>query len=359
MVGSEEPQTEVDWIDAESDAQEMRTELMRLKRRAARRPILLVILCLLGVSAVLYKVSKRQPIYQATIVMRVTEGVVVDEESPVVRQGLAHYLWSVALNTKRLMPIIEKYNLYPNRENFGPAYAIERLRDALAIDVTSNRFTQARDYGDALRSAGIRVHFTDLDPVLAFDVAQELSLALVAAEQERRANMAAKLNAIADDTVERVEDKLSGLKLELATAMAIKSRTAAQKAQSDVQQKRLIASIKDTQLLLENVSAERDQTMLAIAAEGKGQALRFEVMDVRPPVIAPKTSWVAYGLIGLFVFLCLLPICSIGIAALDSRLHHIEDLVRLGLPVVGHLPTFPSDSVGSMNERGRKAKDVA
>lgn len=343
----------------------MKTELQRLKRRAAKRPVLLLVLCILGAAAVLLKISRRAPMYNATIVMRVTEGVVVEEESPVVNQGLAHYLYTVALNTSRLGPIIETFDLYPERENFGNQYAIDKLRDMLDIEVSANHFARARDEGDPVRSAGISVHFLDRDPQLAFNVAQALSTALVAAEQERRAQMAGKLSAIADSTVERVEIRLAALKSELATALLTideslgTTERALLIAENDVRKRRLIGGITETELLLEQVIADQNETSLAIAAEGADQALRFDVMDVRPPIIPPKTTAVAYALLGLFVFLCLLPVCAIGIAALDTRLHHIEDLIRLDLPVVGHMASFPSDRMGSMQDRSRKAKDIA
>jgi hypothetical protein len=355
----------VDWVDAESDTQEFRTELQRLKRRAQKRPGLLLFLCLLGVAAVLWKVSKRVPVYQATIVMRVTEGVVVEEESPVVRQGLAHYLYTVALNSERLLPIIEEFDLFPQRETFGDPYAVDELRNTLDIEVGINHFARERDDGDPVRSAGIVIHYSSNDAARAFDVARALSAALVDAEQERRGQMAQKLNAIAGTSLERVESRLASLKEDLATTMlkvnAAKTKpvSALERTRLDMRSRRLIASVTQTELVLERVSGTRDDTVLAIAAEGANQALRFDIVDVRPPVVAPKTSLVAYGLIGLLVFLCLVPISAIGVAAMDSRLHHIEDLVRLGLPVVGHMPSFPSDRMGSMQERSRQAKDVA
>ena len=36
----------------------------------------------------------------------------------------------------------------------------------------------------------------------------------------------------------------------------------------------------------------------------------------------------------------------------DSRIHDLEDVARLGLPVLGHLPGFPGDQVGSLEARG-------
>lgn len=38
--------------------------------------------------------------------------------------------------------------------------------------------------------------------------------------------------------------------------------------------------------------------------------------------------------------------------AFDSRVHDTEDIERLNLPVLGHLPGFPGDHVGSLEGRG-------
>ncbi len=355
----------VDWIDAEADSVALRAELQRLKRRAQKRPFLLLFICLLGVSTVLWKVSRRVPVYQASIVMRVTEGVVVDEESPVVRAGLANYLYTVALNSERLLPVIEKFDLFPEREWLGDTVAVEKLRDTLDIEVSVNNFARARDDGDPVRTAGVVIHFSNRDPDLAFNVASSLTAALVEAEQERRGQMAEKLNAIAGTSVQRVEERLTNLKQQLAETMIevneakAKKLSALEKTRLNMLGRRLIAGVTQTEQVLERVSGIRDDTLLAIAAEGANQSLRFDVVDVRRPVIPPKKSIVAYILIGLVVFLCLVPVSAIGVAALDSRLHHIEDLVRLGLPVIGHMPSFPSDRMGSMQERSRQAKDVA
>jgi hypothetical protein len=272
----------------------------------------------------------------------------------------------VALNIERLQPIIEKHDLYPQRENLGRLYAVERLRDALHIQVSSNYFARTRGYGDPVRSAGITIVFTDKDPELAFRVAQDLSTALVDAEQTRRTDIVKKIDGIADSTVKKVEKRLKALNEELAEVMRetqdTKKRTRKQKsttAAAILRQTYLQQDIKIAEALLAQVTADRNQTRLAVSAEGANQALRFEIIEVLSPLVEPKASMPVYILLGLAVFICLLPIASITIAAMDTRLHHIEDLVRLNLPVVGHMPAFPSHSMGSMRDRGRTAKKRA
>jgi hypothetical protein len=40
------------------------------------------------------------------------------------------------------------------------------------------------------------------------------------------------------------------------------------------------------------------------------------------------------------------------VGAFDTRVHDREDVERIGLPVLGHLPPFPGDHVGSLRARG-------
>jgi hypothetical protein len=49
---------------------------------------------------------------------------------------------------------------------------------------------------------------------------------------------------------------------------------------------------------------------------------------------------------------------SLFVGAFDSRIHDLDDVARLGIPVVGHVPRFPGDSVGSLRERGVKRRGV-
>ena len=61
-----------------------------------------------------------------------------------------------------------------------------------------------------------------------------------------------------------------------------------------------------------------------------------------------------------FVVVMILVVVGIGsllgsallIGAFDSRVHDVDDVARLGLPVLGHVPGFPGDGVGSLTVRG-------
>jgi hypothetical protein len=43
---------------------------------------------------------------------------------------------------------------------------------------------------------------------------------------------------------------------------------------------------------------------------------------------------------------------ALFLGAFDSRVHDLDDVERLSIPVLGHLPGFPGDHVGSLQSRG-------
>jgi hypothetical protein len=55
----------------------------------------------------------------------------------------------------------------------------------------------------------------------------------------------------------------------------------------------------------------------------------------------------------------MLPVFELFVGAFDSRIHDREDAERIGVPVLGHLPSFPGDQVGSLRARGVRGRRVA
>jgi hypothetical protein len=60
-----------------------------------------------------------------------------------------------------------------------------------------------------------------------------------------------------------------------------------------------------------------------------------------------------------FLTLCIfLPLAGIVIGAFDARVHDLDDVGRLDLTVLGHIPEFPGDSVGALRDRGVRLRRV-
>ena len=89
------------------------------------------------------------------------------------------------------------------------------------------------------------------------------------------------------------------------------------------------------------------------AMDARGVGLLFQVVDERPPPPPPdpRAVRIRIAMLSLVCFLFFLPLCAIGIGAFDQRLHDREDVQRLGLDVVGHMPPFSGAERGSMKQR--------
>ena len=46
------------------------------------------------------------------------------------------------------------------------------------------------------------------------------------------------------------------------------------------------------------------------------------------------------------------PVCMLVVGAFDTKVHDADDVRRLALPVVGHVPGFAGDDHGSLRRRG-------
>jgi hypothetical protein len=84
--------------------------------------------------------------------------------------------------------------------------------------------------------------------------------------------------------------------------------------------------------------------------------LHFELADlsVHPDPAAPPLALRGHALRALLAFLVLLPLGGLVLGALDERVYDGEDLRRLQLPVLGHVPRFAGYQAGSLAGRRRR-----
>jgi hypothetical protein len=91
---------------------------------------------------------------------------------------------------------------------------------------------------------------------------------------------------------------------------------------------------------------------LEAAITSAGLALDIQVVDERrpPPIEGNRAvTLIAVAIVGLGLFL---PLAGVLIGAFDTRVNDVDDVTRLGLPTLGHVPGFPGDDVGALHDRG-------
>jgi hypothetical protein len=99
---------------------------------------------------------------------------------------------------------------------------------------------------------------------------------------------------------------------------------------------------------LSQISTSRDALAAQIAAAGLDITLSI-VEEHRPE--RPTRSGFVIVMIAAVIGTGSLIGSALVVGAFDSRVHDTDDVARLGLPVLGQVPRFAGDNVGSMLTR--------
>jgi hypothetical protein len=348
-----------DWVAEERRSHSVRAEVRRLVRRAWRRPLVILLLAALGAGLVVLKITREPTLHTARVLLRVTEGVLSEHKSPLPRRDLRDYVAHVAFGRQQLQGVINELDLYPRRRAIrGHDWAIANLRDHMELDVYRNYFALDRGYSTAPRSARIAIYYSDQDAELAFRVARRLSALVKEREQALRELVAGASSSSAMRTVDRAKSALqasqshmSELLVELARAE--KAADAGRAAQLRYEMKHLFDRIEADRDLLERTEAVAATLLLQRHLNDADIGLRFEVIDERPPSRTVR-QWLDLAAVAVVCFIFLLPLCVIAVGAFDRRVRDRDDIERLGLAVVGHVPAFPGHRDGSMRFRARR-----
>lgn len=352
-----------DWYDSEQSMRHgMVAELQRIMRRTRARPILVLVVAALVTGAIYAKVVNKKPLHEAQVVLAMTEeSLSVANHQSIPVNELRDYVMTVLLPSPRLGAMIERRDLYPLRKVQGMDFAIASLFEQTEIAIWKNSFVNfdAAD-AQALRSARIGITVTDTDPDRAFDLARELATIIIASASEQRQQVAAALTADVGHVREALKQRSADTSKLIATrelALAAARRLGKPGIEAgieldllnlDAEQKRLSGQ-------LAAVAASKDSLADRIAAAGLDMSI--EVVEESPPDRTQPRAFVMVLVMAIVGFVALFG-SALVIGAFDPRVHDTEDVERLGLPVLGHVPGFRGDHVGSLEARGARASRV-
>lgn len=351
------------WFESEERTRETFVrELQRLYRRArARWPYIVVIAALLT-AGVLYKRSKKVTIHNATVVLAASEGSMSDGHHPMPALELHSYLDTVLLSNGVLLELIEEEDLFPLRHKLGDEFAISELRGMFEVGVFRNYFLYQYTQ-DARRSARISIDVWDADPDFAWWLAHRLANLIVEGEHARRLEIAEHLGQEVELALSRARAEVDALEAtmterNLALAAAERANDEGQVAALTVETIELSARLHRQREAVLALVAQGSSDAMALAIDRAGLGMTFEVAEEDRPFEQPGARLYFQVILGGIVFCVLLPVVAIFVGAFDSRIHDGEDVVRIGLPVIGHVPPFPGDRVGSLRARGVRGRRV-
>jgi hypothetical protein len=347
-----------EWYESEEPTRKgMIQELQRIKRRTRARPVPVILLALLITGVLTYKLATRKQQYQAEVVLALREGSLM---SPDKRTGLPvgelkELVTSVLLPDAKLADLIERRDLQRLRKRLGMPWAIGELRQQISIEVWRNSFAYYDpDHPNREASARVGLTVTDEDPDSAYLLARDLANIVVEQTRQHRQDIANKIAGQIEHVRVGMTERAATLERE-----AVEKALAIQKAKQEG--KPALAQALELQLLkIADQQKETDKTLSQIATSPEALADRIaeagldlivEVVSERRPD-RPDNKGLLIAVVAVIVGIGALLGSALVLGAFDSRVHDGDDVERLGLPVLGHVPGFPGDKVGSLEARG-------
>lgn len=332
-----------EWFDSEQPySTACAIELRRIRRRTAARPFLVFFLAALATTAITYRVATKTPIVNAEIIIALSEEALSgDRGSHLPAVELREYVSAVLMSDQRLLATIEKWNLYPLRARLGPEYALTELRSQLEVAVWRNTFAYY-DIVDqyARKSARIGIAVLDRDPDKAYRLASELAHSVIEAHrsEQRRATsaLAAQVTMMRERTAAELE--------QIATEISFKQAAMA-RAKQQLKHGLASALYVDIAALSHREKVAQDQldaivqSRDSLAAEISDAGLDFSmhVVEERRP-LRPENGSFSLLIVIVVVGTCSLLGMALIVGSFDPRIHDLEDIKRLGIPVLGHVP---------------------
>jgi hypothetical protein len=330
-------------------------ELRRIRRRFAARPLPILLLAAVLGALLLHRVLHRPRTYVAQVILAMTEGTMSGQRTGVPAAELREYVSSFLLSDKNINEVVEKNELFPLRRTLGPEYGITELRSQLQIEIWRNTFVYYHEWdAHARKSVRIGITFIDSDPDRAFLVAKDLAHVAIATHEAERYRVT---TAIANQ-IRTARDRLQAELRDLTTAIAMKQAAMARAqmhrrhelaAQLHVDLTALDSQVKAIEDKLATIAQSPEQVADEIAKAGLD--LSFEIVEERRPDRPEHTAF-SLVLVGIVLALGALLVTAVVVCAFDSRIHDTDDVERLGLPVLGHVPAFQGAHIGSLRARG-------
>jgi hypothetical protein len=369
-VARRDPDADADpdaWFEAEEPwGRALVVELQRLKRRAAARPILTILLALAMTAFVVVKVMRKPVSHTAYVTMAVSEGSMATNMEPMPVRELQQYVVTALLPDNQLAQLIEEKNLFPLRKRLGMPFAVGELRDLFEVTVYRNYFLQDGYAADLRRTARIELAVTHADDVMAYELAHRLAAMVVDNADRVEDTTAAALQRSADEVTARARGALDALdrrvsEMQVALSKAEMSSDPAVQATIPGRRTEMRAMFAELNYQQEKLKVIEENTRIDLEVAGAmaaGLGLKLEIVaERRPP--HEEGHEARLRMLALAIFVLMLPIAGIAIGAFDPRIHDTSDITRLGFTSLGHLPGFAGDRIGSLRARGVRRRRAA
>lgn len=332
-------------------------EVQRIGRRTRVRPWPVILLAVVLTAGLTYKIATRRPMFYSEVVLAMREGSLInaDKTTGLPLGELRQFVQSVLLPDKELGELIERHNLNRLRKKLGMQYAINELRENIEIEIWRNSFIYY-DPESPNRVASARIGLTvgDEDPDKAALIARELANIVIEQVRVHRLDLTRRVAKSLTEFRDGLGTRMTELEQERTTRMVqlAKAREAGKESVAQAIHLRLLEidnEQKRTEKTIKDINTSQDVLADRIAAAGLDLIVEL-VSEKRP--IPPESKGLMIAMLSVVLAVFSLLGAALVLGAFDSRVHDTDDIARLGLPVLGHVPGFPGDDVGSLEARG-------
>lgn len=351
-----------EWYESEESTRTgMVDEIQRIRRRLHARPLPVIVLGLALGALITYKIATRRPAVEAEIVLALTEESLSSKHHALPVDNLRQTVDGALLTDQKLAQLIERHDLYHLRHQLGMEYAIAQLREQIDIQIWKNSFMYYdEDAENSKKSARIGITVTDTDGDRAYAIARDLAAIVIDSAQELRTKANADLANAIKTMHDGLEVRLKTLAQQTAERNVDLERAQRERLTGEAQQialelAELEAERKAAEKRLTDIAKSRDAGADRIAAAGLDTSIAI-VEEHRPE--RPEGRGFLIAMIAVVVGIGSLLGAALVVGAFDPRVHDTDDVIRLGLPVLGHVPGFRGDHIGSLRSRGASVARV-
>jgi hypothetical protein len=308
----------VDWFESEpalgSAAGATTSRLVRRARASWRTWVAAAVV--LAAAATIQR-ARKAPSYEVEVLLRVVEGTV---EGPALSEAeIIAQVEDLAFTKERLLALMRRHPKAFPKAATDQSLALDDFQDRMKVEMFEDDFIEDRQPGDPPRSARIRLGFKAPDPELAWTMAHELQTLLVDSGLQRQRD-------VAHSTQEAAAKVVRGAELDLAAAL--QDSGGMRNKRVDAAQGRLLRA-----------QQELAEASVGARASSARLALRFDVIDPGRRPSIPSRRAVLMEAFTTTLFLSLLAFSMLA-GAYDPRVLNLDDLGRLGAPVLGRFPAL-------------------
>lgn len=306
------------WLDGEATVADGIRQAARLLLGGLRRPFV-TLAAALGLAALIGGgIALKKRSYAPKLVLRVIEADRDPKSMPQPKRRLREYVRQALLTSDKLIPLIERYHLYPSLARKNMRGALESFREDIDVDVYQNYFIEQRVAGSAPRSARVAVSYRGSDPDVAVAVTRDLGTVIAQRERALRASESERAAGIAGEELRAVRDAIA----EKTRALAMLEEQMQSAVAPDPSRQVTFVSQLGSLAALERreleISRREAQLSLGAAYERHGIGLAFEIADEAMAPSAQDSRDLELLILCAFLA-CALPLVAMAVGALDLK----------------------------------------